>query len=344
MLTISSTAREHPMGTPTEHAILFTAKEQAALVPVEQDARPLGPREVAGHTLVSLVSAGTEVVGTYTGSHFQIGPESYPMGSGYACVFRVDAVGADVRSVREGEVVFCPADHRSYQRVAEGRVVRVPAGLAPEVAVFARMVKIPMPAFVHTAARPPETCVVTGLGVVGLMAAQLGQVYGYEVLACEPQDRRRRIAREHGVETLLPAVPVDDPAVCKHVGLALECSGHEQAALGLCSLVKPRGDVFLVGVPWVARSERLAHAVLHAVFYNYVNLHSGWEGRMPPSPEIHSEQFHFRAALDWLARGEVQVHESLYRKASPRDPQTQYQDILHNRLESLTVLFDWREL
>ena len=132
-------------------------------------------------------------------------------------------------------------------------------------------------------------------------------MYGYEVTACEPDSSRRHLAEQHGVHNVLPSVPVADSAYLGQVGLGIECSGHKQAALDLCSIVRTRGEVFLVGVPWVPRSEMLAQKLLHAVFYNYVGLHSGWEGRMPPNPQIHSAYHHFGMALDWLAAGKIRV-------------------------------------
>jgi threonine dehydrogenase-like Zn-dependent dehydrogenase len=327
-----------------QYAIQFTAKEKAELVAQDMDDKPLAAHEVRGRALVSLVSAGTEVTGIYAETHHAVSAASYPKGTGYAVVFEVEEVGEDVESLRPGDVAFAKGPHRSRQRVAEQATVKVPDGLAPERAVFARMMKVPMPTFVHARVRPPEKALVTGLGVVGLMTAQLARLYGYEVIACEPNERRRAIAQEHGVTTVLPAIPPGDPEIHKKIGLGLECSGHEQAVLDLCDVVRIRGEVFLVGVPWRPRTDLLAQKILHSVFYNYLGLHSGWEGQMPAFPLPHSEADHFRAALRWLALGRVRVEPSVWRKVAPTDPQKQYQDILHGRLDTLTVLFDWREM
>jgi len=332
------------MPTDITHVVKFTAKERAELVEEERSDEPLGGDEVQGRTLVSLVSAGTEVVGCYAGAHYHIEDSSYPMNTGYAAVFEVEQVGPAVTGLAPGDVAFGACGHRSHQRKTADQVVKVPDGLAPEKAVFARMIKISMPSFVHTRIRPPEKAVITGLGSVGLMAAQLAQGYGYEVIACDPDERRRGMAEEHGIRTVLPAVPVDDPNVKKRVGLGLECSGHEQAALDLCEVLRVRGELFLVGVPWVARTDMTAHRILHSVFYNYVVMQSGWEGRMPGGHEIHSPRHHFEAALRWLEEGRVVIREDACRVASPRDCRQQYQDILHGRLDRLSVIFDWRTL
>src|SRR5262245_38890786 len=120
------------MASRQEYAITITAREQAELLPVEADARPLGPREVAGRTLASLVSAGTELAGAYLG-------DSFPRTLGYAAVFQVGAAGEEVADLRAGDIAFCMGRHRSFQRAAREEVRPVPAGLAPEEAVFARL-------------------------------------------------------------------------------------------------------------------------------------------------------------------------------------------------------------
>ena len=130
----------------------------------------------------------------------------------------------------------------------------------------------------------------------------------------------------------------------KKVGLGLECSGHEQAVLDLCNVVRVGGEVALIGVPWTPRTSLLAQKVLYALFHNYVNLKAGWEWQMPADPAIHSNVYHLVAAMRWLAEGKLKVADGAFRRTPPTDPQKHYQDILHGRLDELTVLFDWRQL
>jgi len=99
----------------TNYAVQFTATETAELLPVERDARPLGAREVAGRTVATLISAGTELNGGY------LATSGFPRGSGYAAVFEVEEVGREVEGIKVGDLAFCMGPHRSFQR-AEGRI------------------------------------------------------------------------------------------------------------------------------------------------------------------------------------------------------------------------------
>ena len=69
-----------------DYAVTITAKEIAELLPLERPKGPVGLDEVAGKTLVTLISAGTELASAYLGSNF-------PSTPGYAAVFQVEEVG-----------------------------------------------------------------------------------------------------------------------------------------------------------------------------------------------------------------------------------------------------------
>ena len=71
-----------------QRTVTFTGNETAALITQEVEPR-LGPTEVAGRTLASLVSPGTELNGSYLGQNF-------PRTPGYSAVFEVEHVGTDV--------------------------------------------------------------------------------------------------------------------------------------------------------------------------------------------------------------------------------------------------------
>jgi len=318
------------------YAVAFTARERAELVPAEEPSAPPGPREVAGRTLASVISTGTEL------AVYQLA-ESFPARTGYAAVFEVGEVGAEITDVKPADRLLCLGPHQSRQRVTRDEAVLVPEGLAPEVAAFARMMTVSMSTLTTTTARPPEKVLVTGLGLVGNLAAQVFAACGYEVIASEPDARRRDLARRVGIGAVFPTVPVDDPSIAGQVGLALECSGHEQAVLDACRVVRKRGEVVLVATPWRRRSDIYAHEVLRAAFHNYVVLRSGWEWELPRHRtdfQVNSIFGNFAGALRWLAEGRVRV-DGLYALRPPREAPQAYQDLLHARAEGLTFVFDW---
>ncbi len=319
-------------------AISIIAKEQAELVDVAAPGA-LGANEVRGRTVCTLISPGTELACIYTGTNF-------PSFLGYAAVFAAVDIGAEVKGVSAGDLLFCMGGHRSFQQV-EAHVVRhVPKDLHPEKAVLARLMGVSMTTLMTTTARPGDRVLITGAGPVGFLAAQMFALSGYDVLVAEPDATRRRQIVQSGIRNVFAKAPVEDASIAGTVALVVECSGHEQAVLDACRVVRKRGEVVLVGVPWRRQTEAFAHELLSLVFHKYVVLRSGWEWELPNhaadfSP--HSIHTGFDTALRWLADGRIKT-DGLITQAAPRDAQRSYQDLLHRRAEGLFTVFDWTQI
>ena len=330
------------MSATKDLAVQFVAPKAAELVELEPDRRPLAPNEVAGRTRVSLISPGTELAG-YQGLW---AGAKMPSNCGYAAVFSVEQVGTEVKDLREGDLAFCLGSHRLLQRHERQSVVRLPEGLEPEAAVFARMMGVTMSTLVTTTARPPDIVLVTGLGLIGNLGAQVFQACGYVVVGSDPSPARRDLAKRCGIGDVRERVPLDDTCLAGRVGLVLECSGHEQAVLDGCRIVRKRGEVAMVGVPWARRADLQAFEVLHAIFHRYVILRSGWEWELPLQPtdfRCGSIFGNFAAAMDWLRQGRIRV-EDLADVRSPHQAQEAYQALMGGAARRLTTLFDWRQL
>jgi threonine dehydrogenase-like Zn-dependent dehydrogenase len=330
----------------SELKIVFTADETAVVAPDDLHEAPLKADEVAGHTIVSLVSAGTEL-NMYLGNYDREGAAwaSFPCQPGYAAIFKVEQVGVDVKDVKIGDICFCPGKHRTYQREPRNRVVPVPEALDPGKATLARMMQVTMTTLTTTTARPPCKVVVTGLGLVGLLGAMMFEACGYEVIACDPVDDRRNRARQAGLNDVRAAVPVDDVDVAKQVGLVLECSGHEQAVLDGCKVVEPRGEVVCVGVPMVRHTDIYAQQVLNELFRNNATLRGGSEWGIPRYPTAfrHNNIFsNLAAALRWLNEGRIDVGDWL-EPVSPDDAQQVYQNVKDRKMTKLAYLFEWAD-
>jgi NADPH:quinone reductase-like Zn-dependent oxidoreductase len=330
------TAAATAIAPATMRAIAFTAKERAELVDWPLDPAPLGPDEVAGRTLVTLASPGTELNG-------YIAERTKPGLSGYASVFVIDAVGSAVRDRKVGDIVFFPGAHLARQRGRAEATVPVPAGLDPAVAVFCRLMGVSWSTLITTTARPPDRVLVTGLGPVGNLAAQVFAAAGYRVTAIDPVAARRELAQGHGLADVRAAVPLDEAGFAGSVQIAVECSGHEAAVLDCCKVVRKRGEVAMIGVPWRRRSDLHAFDLLHAVFHRYIVLRSGWEWEVPHQPRdfaVGSIAANYAGALDWLKDGKVRV-AGLGQRVAPADCQAVWQDLLHQRGPCPTAVFDW---
>lgn len=318
-----------------QFAVSVTEREHAELVEIPSPG-VLAPREIRGKTICTLISPGTEIAYNYQGKTFP----SFP---GYAAVFEAEEAGSEVSGVAKGDRFFCVGPHRSYQQVEMSAAHRVPAGLAADIAVLARLMGVAMTTLVTTTACPGDKVLVTGAGPVGFLAAQIFTIGGYDVLVAEPDAERRRQVKESGINKVYDRTPFDEPGVAGTVALAAECSGHEQAVMDACRVVRKKGEVVLVGVPWRRNTEIHAQELLSLVFHKYVVLRSGWEWELPLySADFAPHSIHsgFETALRWLASGRIAVG-GLVERTDPRLVQRTYQELLCRKTKGLFVLFDW---
>lgn len=316
--------------------IAFTAKKQAGVIDSPDFSAPLQPNEVRGRTLVSLVSPGTELNWGYLA-------EKFPVHPGYASIFQVEEKGADVNDLEIGSIVFGSGNHAARQQAERAHVLSLPGGLSPEIAVFARLAGVSMSSLNVTVVRPPAGVLVTGLGPVGILAAQVFHAAGYDVVAIDPVEQRRNTAAHLGLKDLRGKVSLED--LSNKVGLHIECSGHEQAVLDGARVVRRGGEIYLVGVPWRKRTEITAQELLHAIFHRYVNVRSGWEWQVPVERRdfsANSIMDNLAAALRWLVDGRLRV-DGLAGLYAPAQAQEVYAGLLDQSLPTPTAIFDWRQ-
>ena len=324
--------------------IVFRSNSKVELVGYEEE--PLGTDQIRGSTICSLVSQGTELA-WLDGSDFPIRP-------GYGAVFQVEEMGSRVVNTELGQLRFCMGAHRSAQQHQECHTLPLPGGLAAETAVIARLMAVSVTTLMTTKARPGDKVVVTGSGPVGILAAHAFSVGGYDVSLVEPDPLRREQAARSGISRTFEAMPLGDSKMRGQVAIVVECSGNESAVLEGCRMVRQMGEVVVVGVPWRQMTEISAHEILKEVFFNYVQLRSGWEWQVPilsrgfvweellegynNSP--HSTFSGFARSMRWLAEGRVKL-DGLIRKVEPDTPNKAYAAIRKRSIPEPFIVFDW---
>lgn len=308
----------------------------------------VGPTEVLTETCYSLISPGTEVMSSVTRSESE-----FPFEPGYASVDRVLEVGEDVETIRSGDTVLASQPHASHHRfdVTELPAVPVPDDLSPKDAPFARLFGVGMPSFQTAAAAPPATVGVFGLGLIGNLACQLTDAFGYEPVGLDPVEARRDLARRCGVAATTDPNEAD---LAAHLSsafgidgceLILECSGTAAAMRDAVDIAATGGEVVQVGAPWVETDPDVtAFDVQDPLFHEYLTLRSGWEWQLPmfaDDLDRHSHEENYAHALALLAAGDVVVDELVTHVVRPDDVGRAYEGLAHEKEDYLGVLIDW---
>jgi 2-desacetyl-2-hydroxyethyl bacteriochlorophyllide A dehydrogenase len=212
-----------------------------------------GPHDVRVRAVLSAISHGTEML-VYRGEvdarlaldlPTLAGGFGFPLKFGYASVGRAIAVGRDVRSVREGDLVFALHPHQDEYVVRESLVRRLP-DCGPEQGVFLANLDTAINVVLDAKPHIGEVVAIFGQGVVGLLVTQLMRRSGARVIAVEPSALRRSFAERCGAEA---AIASSDGALVhtltdgRGADIAIDASGSPAALQQAIDCVAREGTV-----------------------------------------------------------------------------------------------------
>lgn len=202
---------------------------------IEQPLGPVRPTDVLARTVLSGISHGTELAwfsGRASALHkgwdsatrlftSDNAPRTYPVAPGYETVARIEAVGTDVEKLRLGDLVYLDRPHADMHVVDEDTAVNglLPDGVSAEQAIFYPLTRVALGGVHDAGVQIGDEVVVTGLGVVGLLAAQLASHAGALVIGIDRYPLRLRAAADLGI-TVLDATAVRDVAAAVRAATA----------------------------------------------------------------------------------------------------------------------------
>jgi predicted dehydrogenase/threonine dehydrogenase-like Zn-dependent dehydrogenase len=177
-----------------------------------------------------------------------------PLALGYANAGRVIAVGEGVVGLTVGDRIATNGPHAELVVVPQTMSARIPEGLPAEQAAFATIGAVALEGVRLSEPTLGESYVVTGLGLVGLLAAQLLRASGCTVLGVDTRAERLALATSLGID----AVPADGSVVeaamelsrgrgVDGVLLTLSTSSSDPVH-DAATMCRRRGRIVLVGV------------------------------------------------------------------------------------------------
>ncbi|MFL5734541.1 MAG: zinc-binding alcohol dehydrogenase [Chloroflexia bacterium] len=201
-------------------AVAFTAPRTIGYM--EEEDRLLEAHEVRLRTLYSGISAGTELTG-FRGTNpylnrrwdeslrlFINDPQhetiQYPIKAwGYEEVGEVVEVGSQVEDIPLGSIVYGTWGHRTHHIVTAyyARERLLPPGVDPILGIFSQIGAIALNGILDSAIRLGETVAVFGLGIVGMLVAQLAKLSGAEVIGVDLVPFRLDLARQLGIDHVI---------------------------------------------------------------------------------------------------------------------------------------------
>ena len=117
---------------------------------------------------------------------------------GYAAVGKVIEIGAEVKDIAVGDVVYVVAPHESEIVAWEGSCTKLPDGIDYRTGIFLNNLNTAFNGILDSRIKLGDYVVVSGLGVLGQLIAQLAKKSGAIVIGIDGYDLRLNKAKELG--------------------------------------------------------------------------------------------------------------------------------------------------
>lgn len=169
-----------------------------------------------GQALVRLQASGVNFIDTYKRSGLYSVPTPFTVGEEGAGT--VEAVGPGVSSIQPGDVVVysnVQGGYAEYAVVPADKLVHIPAGLDPKVAVAGMLQGMTAHYLAHSTypLKAGETCIIhAGAGGVGLLLIQMAKMIGATVITTASSQEKLALAKEVGADYALPYEGFDQKA------------------------------------------------------------------------------------------------------------------------------------
>ncbi len=245
-----------------------------------------------------------------------------PLPLGYCNVGKVIAVGEGVTDFVTGDRVASNGPHAEYVCVPKNLCAHVPDNVSDEEAAFTVIGSIGLQGIRLCDPELGETIVVVGLGLIGLITAELLIANGCRVIGVDLDAGKVALARKKGVIAVNPSSGVD---VVKFVlentenagadGVLITASAKSDDLISQAArMSRKRGRIVLVGVIGlnISRAEFYEKELTFQVSCSYGpgRYDDNYEktGNDYPLPFVRwTEQRNFKAILQTIATGKLDV-------------------------------------
>lgn len=280
-----------------------------------------------------------------------------PLPLGYCNVGGVMQAGAGASGFAVGERVVSNGRHAEAVSVPVNLCARIPDAVSNEEAAFTVLGAIALQGIRLAQPTLGEAVVVTGLGLIGLIAVQLLKAQGCRVLGIDLDPTKLRLAEGFGAETVNLAACEDPLAAAQAfsrgrgvdaviVTASTKSSEPIHQAAQMC---RKRGRIVLVGVTGL----ELSRADFYEKELTFQVSCSYGPGRYDPDYEEKghdypvgfvrwTEQRNFEAVLDMLAEGRLDVKPLISHRFAIEDAGRAY-DVVSGSEPSLGIVLTYRD-
>ena len=264
-----------------------------------------------------------------------------PIPLGYCNVGIVIEIGREVTEFKVGDRVASNGPHAEYVSVPKNLVAKIPEGVSDEQAAFTVIGSIGLQGIRLINPTLGETVVVVGLGLIGLITAQLLKANGCNVVGFDFDQSKVELAKSYGIDAVNPGTGVKqveyvlektNQVGCDAVIITASNPSNEIISQS-AQMSRKRGRIVLVGVIGldIKRSDFYEKELSFQVSCSYGpgRYDSSYEegGNDYPLPYVRwTEKRNFEAVLNALSNGALHVDTLI----TERVPFENYSEIYDN--------------
>jgi predicted dehydrogenase/threonine dehydrogenase-like Zn-dependent dehydrogenase len=278
-----------------------------------------------------------------------------PLPLGYCNVGKVIAVGKGVQDFKIGDRVASNGQHAEYVSVPQNLVARIPDNVSDEEAAFTVIGAIGLQGIRLVNPTFGETVVVIGLGLIGLLTAQLLKANGCRVIGFDFDAAKVKLAQDEGILAYNPADGTDQVklvhSLTNDVGadaviITASNKGNEIIAQS-AQMSRKRGRIVLVGVIGldISRADFYEKELTFQVSCSYGpgRYDDDYEqkGIDYPLPFVRwTEKRNFEAVLQALSQGALNVQPLITERIPLDDYDKIYSNIAGSRSIASILVYD----
>lgn len=278
-----------------------------------------------------------------------------PLALGYCNVGTVVETGKGVDGFAAGDRVVSNGKHAEYVTVPKNLCAKIPDAVSSEEASFTVLGAIGLQGIRLANPTLGECIVVTGLGVIGLMAVQMLRAHGCRVLGIDFDENRLALARQFGAETVNPGQGEDVLAAAAGFSrghgvdavIITAATDSDEPMHQAAQMCRKRGRIVLVGVVGLnlMRDDFYEKELTFQVSCSY------GPGRYDPNYEDGgqdypigfvrwTEQRNFEAVLDLMASGALDVTPLITHRYDVQQA-AEAMDLLTSQEPSMGILINY---
>ncbi|PHS07662.1 MAG: dehydrogenase [Kordia sp.] len=278
-----------------------------------------------------------------------------PLPLGYCNVGKVIAVGKDVTDFKVGDRVGSNGQHAEFVSIPQNLVAHIPDNLTDEEAAFMVVGSIGLQGIRLINPTMGENIVVVGLGLIGLLTAEMLVANGCNVIGYDLDDAKVEIAKRKGVNAFNP-LKGNDPV--KFVldqtgnvgadGVLITASAETNDIISQAAqMSRKRGRIILIGVIGLnlSRAEFYEKELSFQVSCSYgpgrYDDDYEFKGIDYPLPFVRwTEKRNFETVLQLISSGKLNVEELISEVIPLNEHDKIYGDIGNSKSIASLIKYD----